>query len=289
MIKIFNSDEEKTPYKLYTDLTITYFTDKTPRIDFLVDKDVLSYTILWLYDDIGELFSIYSICAKINSEAPDAKIRLKIPYFPNARMDRTKTSADTFTLKYMCNIINDLKCEEVQVFDPHSDVLPALLNNCKTLLADDVVWYLTYCGGAYADVLFFPDAGAKEKYTRGKIARAKPIAFGVKNRDWKTREILSYDVMGADVKDKRVLIVDDICCKGDTILRAANKLKELGAREIIVYISHCENILETTELYKSGIIKQFYTTDSIFRKKLPNVEVLEFENIDYTLDGDGVY
>ena len=46
---------------------------------------------------------------------------------------------------------------------------------------------------------------------------------------------------GTDLTDKKVLIVDDICCLGGTAYNAALKMKEAGAKEVAFYISHCED------------------------------------------------
>jgi ribose-phosphate pyrophosphokinase len=90
-----------------------------------------------------------------------------------------------------------------------------------------------------------------------------PIAFGIKNRDWKTGEILGMTIMGADVSGKNVLIVDDICSKGFTFYYAGQQLKEHGANDIRLYITHCEDNIQNGEILKTDVISKIYTTDSI--------------------------
>jgi ribose-phosphate pyrophosphokinase len=92
-----------------------------------------------------------------------------------------------------------------------------------------------------------------------------PIAFGIKNRDWKTGEILGLDVVGADVNDKKVLIVDDICSKGFTFYYSAEKLRDLGASDVRLYITHCEDNIQNGRLLDEDVdvISKVYTTDSI--------------------------
>ena len=91
----------------------------------------------------------------------------------------------------------------------------------------------------------------------------RPIAFGIKNRDWKTGEILGLDAMGADVKGKKVLIIDDICSKGFTFYYAGQKLRDLGASDVKLYITHCEDNIQNGEILKTDVISKVYTTDSI--------------------------
>ena len=71
-----------------------------------------------------------------------------------------------------------------------------------------------------------------------------------------------------------VLIVDDICSKGGTFYHSAKKLKELGADNIYLYITHCENSILEGELINSGLIKEIYTTDTIFTKEHELIKVL---------------
>ena len=70
------------------------------------------------------------------------------------------------------------------------------------------------------------------------------------------------------------LIVDDICSKGGTFYHSAKKLKELGAKNIYLYITHCENSILEGELINSDLITKIYTTDSIYTGKHELIEVL---------------
>ena len=79
------------------------------------------------------------------------------------------------------------------------------------------------------------------------------------------------------IYDCNVLIVDDICSKGGTFYHSAKKLKELGAKNIYLYVSHCENTILEGDLLTSGLIEKVFTTDSIFRKEHEKIEVMSYE------------
>ena len=101
-----------------------------------------------------------------------------------------------------------------------------------------------------------------------------PYAFGIKRRDWKTGKIEGLDVAGDIdiIANKNVLIVDDICSKGGTFYFSAKKLKEFGAKNIYLYITHCENTIFAGELLTSGLIKKVFTTNSILTKEHEMIE-----------------
>ena len=100
--------------------------------------------------------------------------------------------------------------------------------------------------------------------------------YGNKNRDWKTGKILGLDITNEYfVKDKDILIVDDICSRGGTFYYSAKALKEAGANKIYLYVTHCENTILEGEVLTSGLIEKVYTTNSIFTKEHEKVEVYE--------------
>ena len=220
------------------------------------------WIITWLYDGDYEMFTIMSLVDIIKRYGV-RKFALNIPYLPNARMDRIKSKNENFSLKVFSNWINSLGFSDVYVENVHSNVSNALIDNIVDCLPVEDIENIAY---VYKfDVIFFPDEGACKRYKDMEVIKELelPIAFGIKNRDWKTGEILGLDVMGADVKNKKVLIVDDICSKGYTFYHSAKKLRELGASDVRLYITHCEDNIKNGLILISDVISKVYTTDSI--------------------------
>ena len=219
-------------------------------------------TIVWDYENDAELFTL--ICVKGHFE--DLPVMLDMPYIPHARMDRVQKLEDVFTLKYFCKVINDLHFDKVIVRDAHSNVSLALLDRVMDLdpigeikeTIDRVSYY-----EKEEPILFFPDEGAMKRYSNDLNL---PYAFGIKKRDWSTGKILGLQLMNGElVKDKTVLIVDDICSRGGTFYHAANALKEAGAKNIYLYITHAEHTMVEGDMYNQDVVKKIFTTDSIFK------------------------
>ena len=126
---------------------------------------------------------------------------------------------------------------------------------------------------AYRFTVCYPDEGSMKRYS-GMIK--EPYVFGVKRRDWATGKILGLDIIGNSdlVKGQDILIVDDICSRGGTFYHTAKKLKEMGAGDIYLYVTHCENTVLEGDLLEGDLIKQMFTTGSIFTKQHPKIEVL---------------
>jgi ribose-phosphate pyrophosphokinase len=72
--------------------------------------------------------------------------------------------------------------------------------------------------------------------------------------------------------------MDDICSRGGTFKFSALKLRELGASEVRLFVSHCENVIDKESLIEAGITK-VYTTDSIYRPELHTADYESFIKI----------
>ena len=245
--------------------------------------------IRWNYESDAEMFALMCLVNHIRDHKEDAYIELVMPYVPNARQDRVKSDEDIFTLKYFCQFINSLKFNKVRVQDVHSNVSLALIDRvCDYGIMYPLHKALTQIvfsetGDVMHEsrmecyenlVVFFPDEGAMKRYS--SEVTEFPITFGIKNRDWKTGQIKGLDLMnGEAVKGKNVLIIDDICSRGGTFYHSAKALKEAGAANIYLYVTHCENTIHEGELLNSDLIKHIYTTDSILTKKHEKITVIE--------------
>lgn len=247
-----------------------------PRIQLPIGQDTTDTVITWKYDDDSEVVKLIYVVSWLR-EHGISDIVLNLPYIPNARMDRVKNDDEVFTLKYFANIINSLNFKKVITLDPHSYVSEALIDRIIANSPNEYIehvldildekWYLDIDNNT---VLFFPDEGAMKRYSAIANEFHLPYVFGMKKRDWRTGDILGLDVCGIDAIDniasKNVLIIDDISSKGGTFYHSAKALKELGFKDIYLYISHCENIVHEGDMISSGLIKEIFTTDSIYRK-----------------------
>ena len=130
--------------------------------------------------------------------------------------------------------------------------------------------------------IYFPDEGACQRYADLDCIKESglPVIFGIKKRDFATGKILGLDVVSdIDLKGKKVLIVDDICSAGGTFKFSAMKLKELGASDVALYVSHCEDNIQNGDLLKTDLVSKIYTTDSILHISDPKIQIVrKFRN-----------
>jgi ribose-phosphate pyrophosphokinase len=226
-----------------------------------------------LYEKDEEMLLLF-ITRHLREQNAVKNITLYMPYIPHARMDRVKNKQEVFTLKYFCEFINSLCFDRVVVRDAHSSVSLALLNNVVVELIDTNIKKLVACLlDPEKDIVFYPDEGSSKRYLD---IIGFPCAFGVKKRDWNTGKITGLDVQG-DLPSPpfNVLIIDDISSYGGTFLHSAQKLKELGADRMYLYITHCENSILNGELIHSGLLEKIYTTRSIYTGEYPLIAYID--------------
>lgn len=231
------------------------------------------------YESDKDLIGLYFIRKHILSTSPNLETVLHIWYMPYSRMDRVESEKDIFTLKYTCELINGLNFKTVYVYEPHSDVTTALLNNAKKCnLSRDVALKAMINMGfdMDKDVLLFPDAGAQKRY--GKQFDGFKTAVQFKTRNFNTGKITKTQILGEIPKDSKVLIVDDLCSFGGTFLAAANEVKKY-TNDIYLSVAHCETSILQGELLRPGSpIKKVFTTDSLIDRRFTSncLQIYEF-------------
>lgn len=246
--------------------------------------------IIWNYEREEELLALIYITRYINDfqKQFDCKIsnHLYMPYIPNARMDRVKNKKDVFTLKYFADIINSLGFDRVYVLDPHSSVSEALINNLIKIDLKEIIEPVLASVKIFAEtediIIYFPDNGAAKKYE--DLFKGYKTCYGVKHRCWETGKIEGLEVIsnGIDLKDKTVIMFDDIISYGGSMYYGALKLKELGVKNIFAWASHVENSILDKEkgtlikLLENGTVERLFTTNSLFTGEHEKIEIIKF-------------
>lgn len=192
-----------------------------------------------------------------------------IPCLFGQRSDRRFSKHQSFDLKIICDIINSCNFTKVEIFDPHSDVCLALINNSHKI--DSFMYVLRCIKPGATDVtnlpnesekdnivLVSPDAGSYKKVFYYGELLGLPVVSANKHRGLDGKINL---VFTGDVKGKTCLIVDDIADGGFTFVLLAKSLKDLGASKVNLYVSHGYFFKGFEELKKN--IDHIYCTNSV--------------------------
>ena len=209
------------------------------------------------FNDLGLLCIAVDALKRMKVE----KIQVFIPYFPAARQDRVMVSGESLTVKVYATIINGMGVDSVTVFDPHSEVTPAVLDNCITIQNYEFIEKVLPLIPTDI-ILVSPDAGASKKIFKlaTQLGINNVLECG-KKRDVTTGALSGFSVPADDLQGKPCLIVDDICDGGGTFLGLGAELKKKNAGELFLAVSHGIFSKGFEEL--SAMYTQVFTTDSV--------------------------
>lgn len=243
---------------------------KFPNNETLISSDMdinCEVNIISLkFESDGDLLNMMFLVNHLREIGID-NIELIMPYIPYSRMDRTEGKT-VFTLKYICKLINNMNFNRVTVYEPHSDVSLALLDrvvsiNTTSLMAQKQVDMINSNTNDETPLyVVYPDNGAMKRYTK-QINHDKVLTCS-KERDFETGYIKKLTIDGEiPTEPFKAIIVDDLCSGGMTFILTAQKLREIGATEIALIVTHCEKTILNGEIFKTDLIDSVLTTNSI--------------------------
>lgn len=251
---------------------ITQFPNGERGYEFAV-SDVEHVRLFFKYEDDKDIFSLICAADTIYRWNKQAKIDLIMPYIPYSRMDRVKKVSSAFTLKSFANVVNNIvKPQHIKCLDAHSDVSLALFD-CYVYNFKPQIRFINEKYDRDTTLIVYPDGNAAKKY-KEYLSEFKSISL-LKDRNFESGQIAastitdSKDLEKLDLsKIKNVVIVDDLCSKGGTFLRASENIRALLKNDSVnidLVVAHCEyNILNGQLLSKDSPFNgKVYTSDSI--------------------------
>jgi ribose-phosphate pyrophosphokinase len=175
------------------------------------------------------------------------KLILNLPYLPYARGDRKFVPGNPHPLDVFFGCIEQFMGKvEIHLTDPHSDFYKEYQDYFSFVVKPQWDRFIEVAGKDIksGDVLIAPDKGALSKiYLLQDALKLRKIDVEVveagKKRDITTGRIIETTLPeSVDLVGKRCFIVDDLLDAGGTFIPLAEKLKEIGATEVSLYITH---------------------------------------------------
>ncbi|GAA4107561.1 ribose-phosphate diphosphokinase [Aquimarina addita] len=236
-MKYLHLDQSFAPFEPSIAFESFVFNGGEPHIKILEESVGTEITIthrLNSFNDVGLLLIATDALLRMDVQL----INVLIPYFPAARQDRIMVAGESLSVKVYTDILNAQNYNQITVFDPHSEVTPALLTNVKTIHNYD---FVKQCLGHIKEevILISPDGGALKKiYKVSEYLGGIQVVECSKKRDVKTGKLSGFRVYEDDLQRKHCVIVDDICDGGGTFLGLATALKEKNAGKLSLIVSH---------------------------------------------------
>ncbi|MDF2632747.1 MAG: ribose-phosphate pyrophosphokinae [Caproiciproducens sp.] len=212
--------------------------------------------------------------------ASAGRITAVIPYFGYARQDRKAKARDPISAKLIADIITAAGADRVLTMDLHAAQIQGFFNiPVDHLLGVPIL--APYFNERFKDckkdfVVVSPDLGSVTRARNFATRFDAPIAIVDKRRQ-KANVSEVMNIIG-DVKDKRVILVDDMIDTAGTLCNAAAAIIEKGgAREVYACATHGVLSGPAIDRIKNSVIKELVLLDTIAlpkEKQLDNITML---------------
>ncbi len=206
-----------------------------------------------------ELFIMIDALKRASAQS----ITAVIPYFGYARQDRTDKPCVPITAKLVANLLATAGATHVLTMDLHAgqiqgffDVPVDNLYGCPLLVEAVLKRGLTDL------VVMAPDLGAI------KIARAYANQLHTEyavmdKRRTSNEEVEIASIIGGPIRGKTVLLVDDMCSTGGTLVKAAEVCQERGASRIFAAFTHGLLVGDAIERIEKSPIEMVFRSNTV--------------------------
>jgi len=231
-------------------------------------------------DNLMELL----ICIDALRRSSAKNITAVIPYFGYARQDRKVVPRTAISAKLVSNLITNSGAHRVLTVDLHAGQIQGFFDVPVDNLFTTPLFTRHIKKNIKSKnnlICVAPDIGGAERAR----SLGRKINSGIAIVDKRRPSPGKSEVMNVvgNVKNKTCIIVDDIIDSGGTIVNAAKALKDKGAKEIYVYITHAVLSGTAVEKIDRSSIKKLIVTDTIDNskkiKKTSKIEVLSISGL----------
>ncbi len=237
-------------------------------------------------DDVSTM-ELYDLAIGIVQQGA-SQLSILIPYFGYATMERTVKNGEIVMAKNRAILLSSIpKCaygNHIYLMDLHAEGLPyyfekdvkashiycksIFLQKAKELFGNDLVFAAT-------------DAGRAKWIESLAMELNVPSAFVYKQR--KEENDVQITGVNANVKDKNIVLYDDMIRTGNSLLKAAEAYKNAGAKNIVAMCTHglfCDNALE--KLAQSNLFLKIISSNShpeVYAQKNSILEIISIAPI----------
>ena len=230
-------------------------------------------------ENLLELFVIVDALKR----AAAKKVYAVIPYFGYSRQDRKVSDRSPITAKLICDLLVKSGIEEVILMDIHSGQIQGFFDVPVDHLYAPPIARQYFTKKYKKDLIIAsPDAGGMERARRfaKKFGDLDLVVTDKRRPKPNVSEITN--VIG-NVKNKHVLLIDDMIDTGGTAAKSAAALVKSGAKSVSMFCSH--GVLSGTalEIINKSHIDELVITDTINNQskleKIKKIRVLSVSNL----------
>jgi ribose-phosphate pyrophosphokinase len=192
-----------------------------------------------------------------------------VPYLAYARKERRTQLRDPVNTRYVAQLLETAGLDRLIALDVHN---PAALDNsfripvdhlsAMPMMADHFAQQL----GAAPLTVVSPDVGGIKRaqlfreLLQRRLDREAEMAFIEKRR---ALDVVSSGALVGDVSHRDVIVIDDLCASGGTLIRAADLCRRSGAAAVHAAVTHAPLPAGLAALLAAGSLSSVVVTDSV--------------------------
>ncbi|MHA1882201.1 MAG: phosphoribosyltransferase family protein [Candidatus Thorarchaeota archaeon] len=181
---------------------------------------------------------------------PPSKIEVVLTFQPFALQDKAFKTGEAVSAKWAMRMIAD-SCDKIWVLNPHApDSLEWVrdLSNIEKLETIDITKDLIEFGATQFGFdeysIITPDEGGQERFDCAGFGKKRTNSFNVE---------IQGDVK---VEGNNVIIIDDLTKSGSTLLKAADRLRKQGAKDIGLAVIHVLPLIDIGEELLENLVSK---------------------------------
>ena len=221
-------------------------------------------------DNLMELLLMIDAAKRASAKS----INAVIPYFGWARQDRKDKPRVSIGAKLVADLLSVAGVDRVITMDLHADQIQGFFDiPVDHLYASGVI--LPYLQSLKLKdlVIASPDVGGSKRANTYAKFLGVPLVLCNKTRA-RANVVATMQIIG-DVKDKNVVIIDDMVDTAGTITKAADIMMEAGAKSVRACASHCVMSGPASDRVQNSSLEEIVFTDSIpYAQRCPKVKQL---------------
>ena len=227
--------------------------------DPLLGKDVCVVQTIYQHPhrSLMELFMLLEICKRAGAR----KTIAVIPYLGYARQDKVDIAGTPLTAKLIAKLLETAGAQQLITMDLHAEQIQGFFDipvyhlHSSSLIVQEIQTY-------YPEPLVVVGADVGAARLARHYAKILNTSFGIVDKERISFEqVESYSVIGEDLQEKTILIVDDVASTGATLIAAAQACKRKGAKKIIAVVAHA--LFKDATWHRISGIEKIFFTDSV--------------------------
>jgi ribose-phosphate pyrophosphokinase len=207
------------------------------------------------------------------------KVVAVVPYYGYARQDRKDRPRVAIGSKLVANMLTAAGADRIVTMDLHAPQIQGYFDIPVDHLDSSAI-FIPYIESLNLENLTFaaPDVGSANRIR--EVATFFEVEMVICDKHRKRANEIASMVLIGDVKDRDVVLIDDICDTGGTLCKSAALMKEKGARSVRALCTHPVLSGKAYENIQNSVLEELVVCDTIpVKPGCDKIKVLSVDNL----------